>query len=174
MKAGRTEESGRRAAPSLELVGLDFPEGCNIILGQTHFIKSVEDIYEAVAGSVPGAAFGMAFSEASGPRLVRSDGTDLELRRLAEENLMRLGCGHTFMVILSGAWPIQVLGALRQVPEVCGIFCASANPVSVVVARSGGGGGVLGVIDGEAPQAVECEADIEARRELLRRFGYKR
>jgi uncharacterized protein len=161
-------------ALTLESVEITCPEDCNVILGQTHFIKSVEDIYEALAGSAPGSRFGLAFAEASGPRLVRSDGTDLELRRIAEENLLRLGCGHAFLIVLSGVWPIQVLGALRQVPEVCSIFCATANPVSAVVARSERGGGIMGVIDGEPPTAVETPEDVEARKELLRRFGYKR
>jgi adenosine/AMP kinase len=161
-------------ALTLENVEITCPEGCNVILGQTHFIKSVEDIYEALAGSAPGSRFGLAFAEASGPRLVRSDGTDLELCRVAEENLLRLGCGHVFLIVLSGVWPIQVLGALRQVPEVCSIFCATANPVSAVVARSERGGGIMGVIDGEPPTAVETPEDVEARKELLRRFGYKR
>lgn len=158
----------------IELVQLQFPDGANAILGQSHFIKSVEDLYEAVSNTVPGTPFGIAFSEASGPRLVRSDGTDLELQRTAEENLMRVRCGHCFLVILGQAYPIQVLNAIKAVPEVCGIFCATANPVLVVVARSDQGGGILGVIDGEAPTAVEGEADILSRKELLRRFGYKR
>jgi len=160
--------------PVFDLVDLDFPEGCNIILGQSHFIKTVEDLYEALAGTVPGARFGLAFSEASGPRLVRSDGTDLELRRIAEKNLLRLGCGHIFMIALSGVFPIQVLNQVKSVPEVCRIYCATANPVQVMVARSDQGGGVLGVIDGQPPLAVEIEEDIENRIELLRRIGYKR
>ena len=158
----------------IDLVPLEFPEGCNVILGQSHFIKTVEDVYEAVAGTVPGERFGMAFSEASGPRLVRSDGTDTELRRSAEQNMLRLGCGHTFLVILGSAFPIQVLNSLKAVPEVCRIFCATANPVQVAVGRSDQGGGVLGVIDGGPPQAVEIAEDVENRIELLRRFGYKR
>jgi adenosine/AMP kinase len=157
-----------------ELVPLEFPEGCNVILGQSHFIKTVEDVYEAIAGTVPGEKFGMAFSEASGPKLVRSDGTDAELRGLAEQNLLRLACGHTFLVILGSAFPIQVLNAVKAVPEVCRIFCATANPVQVIVGRSPQGGGVMGVIDGESPQAVEIAEDVENRIELLRRFGYKR
>jgi adenosine/AMP kinase len=158
----------------IELVPIEYPEGCNVVIGQTHFIKSLEDLYEAVAGAAPGGRFGLAFAEASGPRLVRSDGTDPELRRIAEENLLRMGCGHVFLLVLSGIWPIQVLGAIRQVPEVCTIFCATANPVGAIVARSAEGGGMLGVIDGEPPTAVEGPEDIEARKELLRRFGYKR
>jgi len=160
--------------PGIELVALDFPEGCNIILGQSHFIKTVEDIYEAVCGTVPGARFGLAFSEASGPRLVRSDGTDLELRSIAEKNLLRLGCGHTFMIVLNGIFPIQILNQVKSVPEVCRIYCATANPLQVIVGRSDQGGGIMGVIDGEPPLAVEIEEDIENRIELLKRIGYKR
>jgi len=160
--------------PLMDVVDLDFPEGCNIILGQSHFIKTVEDLFEAIAGTVPGADFGLAFSEASGPRLVRSDGTSIELRELAERNLLRLGCGHTFMVVLNGVFPIQVLNQIKMVPEVCGIYCATANPVQVIVGRTKQGGGVIGVIDGEPPLAVEIEEDVQNRKELLRRIGYKR
>jgi len=160
--------------PGIELVALDYPEGCNIILGQSHFIKSVEDIYEAVCGTVPGARFGLAFSEASGPRLVRSDGTDLELRSIAEKNLLKLGCGHIFMIVLDGIFPIQILNQVKSVPEVCRIYCATANPLQVIVGRSHQGGGIMGVIDGEPPLAVEIEEDIENRIELLKRIGYKR
>lgn len=160
--------------PVMDVVGLDFPEGCNIILGQSHFIKTVEDLYEAVAGTVPGAEFGLAFSEASGPRLVRSDGTSAELREVAEKNLLRLGCGHTFMIVLNEVFPIQILNQVKTVPEVCGIYCATANPVQVLVGRTDQGGGVMGIIDGEPPLAVEIEEDIQNRRELLRRIGYKR
>ncbi len=158
----------------LDEVALKFPEGCNIILGQSHFIKTVEDLYEAVAGTIPGSPFGLAFSEASGPRLVRSDGNDLELKRIAEENIMAISAGHCFIVVLGDAFPIQVLNAIKAVPEVCRIFCATANPVQVIVARTGQGGGIMGVVDGESPTAVECEEDIQARTELLKRFGYKR
>lgn len=158
----------------LDEVALNFPEGCNIILGQSHFIKTVEDVYEAVAGTIPGSPFGIAFSEASGPRLVRSDGNDLELRRIAEENIMAISAGHCFIVVLGEAFPIQVLNAIKAVPEVCRIFCATANPVQVIVARTDQGGGILGVVDGEPPTAVECDEDINARTELLKRFGYKR
>jgi len=160
--------------PGIELVKLDFPEGCNIILGQSHFIKTVEDLYEAVSGTVPGARFGLAFAEASGPRLVRSDGTDLELRSIAEKNILKLQCGHVFMIVLHGVFPIQILNQVKNVPEVCRIFCATANPVQVIVARSDQGGGIMGVIDGEPPFAVEIEEDIENRIELLKRIGYKR
>lgn len=158
----------------IEAVQLSFPEGCNIILGQSHFIKTVEDLYEAVAGVIPGSPFGIAFSEASGPRLVRSDGNDLELKRIAEENILAISAGHCFMIVLGEAFPIQVLNAIKSVPEVCSIFCATANPVQVIVGRTEQGGGILGVIDGESPTAVECEEDVSARLELLKRFGYKR
>ncbi len=158
----------------IEAVQLSFPEGCNIILGQSHFIKTVEDLYEAVAGVIPGSPFGIAFSEASGPRLVRSDGNDLELKRIAEENIQAISAGHCFLIVLGEAFPIQVLNAIKTVPEVCSIFCATANPVQVIVGRTEQGGGILGVIDGESPTAVECEEDVSARLELLKRFGYKR
>ncbi len=158
----------------IEAVQLSFPEGCNIILGQSHFIKTVEDLYESVAGVIPGSPFGIAFSEASGPKLVRSDGNDLELKRIAEENILAISAGHCFMIVLGEAFPIQVLNAIKTVPEVCSIFCATANPVQVIVGRTEQGGGILGVIDGESPTAVECEEDVSARLELLKRFGYKR
>ena len=159
---------------SFEQIQLRFPEGCNIILGQSHFIKTVEDIYESITGTLPGEKFGLAFAEASGPKLVRSDGTDLELKHVAEENILRLGCGHVFMVVLSRAYPIQVLPGIKNVPEVCRIYCASANQVQVIVGRTQQGGGILGVVDGEAPLAVEIEEDVESRIELLKRIGYKR
>ncbi len=160
--------------PEIELVEIDFPEGCNIILGQSHFIKTVEDIYEAVNGTVPGARFGLAFAEASGPRLVRSEGTDLELRSVAEKNILKLGCGHVFIIVMNGIFPVQILNQVKNVPEVCRIYCATANPLQVMVGRSRQGGGVMGVIDGESPLAVEIEEDIENRVELLKRLGYKR
>ncbi len=158
----------------LESVRLQFPEECNIILGQSHFIKTVEDLYEAVAGTLPGTPFGLAFSEASGQCLVRSDGNDLELKKVAEDNILRIAAGHCFIIVLAKAFPIQVLPAVRAVPEVCGIFCATANPVEVIVVRTDQGGGILGVVDGEPPTAVECREDVDARLELLKRFGYKR
>ena len=159
---------------SLEQIQLEFPEGCNVILGQSHFIKTIEDVYEAITGTLPGEKFGLAFAEASGPKLVRSDGTDLELQQIAEKNILRLGCGHVFIVVLGRAYPIQVLPRIKDVPEVCRIYCASANPLQVIVARTEQGGGILGVVDGEAPLAVEIEEGIESRIELLKRIGYKR
>lgn len=159
---------------SIEAVDLTYPEGCNIILGQSHFIKTVEDLYEVISASIPGSPFGLAFSEASGPCLIRSDGNDLELKRIAEENLVAISSGHCFIIVLGEAFPIQVLDRIKAVPEVCNIFCATANSVQVLVARTEQGGGILGVIDGESPTAVECEEDVSARIELLKRFGYKR
>ncbi|OPX28581.1 MAG: adenosine monophosphate-protein transferase [Gemmatimonadaceae bacterium 4484_173] len=159
---------------NMEAVDLKFPEGCNIILGQSHFIKTVEDLFEVVSASIPGSPFGLAFSEASGPRLIRSDGNDLELKKIAEDNLLRIAAGHCFIIVLGEAFPIQILDRIKAVPEVCSIFCATANPVQVLVARTLQGGGILGVIDGEPPTAVECEEDVNARVELMKRFGYKR
>lgn len=158
----------------LKNIQLEFPEGCNIILGQSHFIKTVTDLYETLAGIIPGSPFGLAFSEASGPCLIRSDGTDLELKKIAEENISRIAAGHCFLIILGEAYPIQVLNAIKMVPEVCNIFCATANPVQVIVAKSEQGRGIMGVIDGFSPTAAECQDDVNARLELLKRFGYKR
>lgn len=158
----------------ISLVSVDVPEGINIIIGQSHFIKSVEDIYEALVNSVPGIKFGFAFCESSGPRLVRRDGTDKELVNLAGKNALKIGAGHSFIILLEGAYPINVLNALKHVPEVCNIFCATANPAKVVVARSENGSGILGVIDGGAPVGVESEKDVYERRAFLRKIGYKR
>lgn len=159
---------------TIEVVQINFPEGCNIILGQSHFIKTVEDIYEAIAGTVPGGKFGIAFAEASGPCLVRSDGTDIELKEIAEKNILKLGCGHSFLIVLGNLFPIQVLDRIRSVPEICRIFCATANPVQVLIFRTTQGAGILGVVDGSPPTAVETDQDVESRIEMLKRFGYKR
>lgn len=158
----------------LQLVPVEIPENCNIIIGQTHFIKSVEDIYEAVAGTVPGAMFGVAFCEASGARLVRMDGTDQGLIDAASKNAMAIGAGHSFVVVLGNCYPINVLNAIKSVPEVCGIFCATANKVKVVVACDGEQRGIIGVLDGEKPLGLEKEADRQWRRDFLRKIGYKR
>lgn len=157
----------------LSLVALEMPPDLNVILGQTHFIKSVEDLHEALVTAVPGAKFGLAFCEASGPRLVRWSGTDDALIDLARRNAQAIGAGHSFLVFLRDCFPINVLPAIRQVPEVCRIFCATANAVQVVVADTRQGRGILGVIDGEPPLGVEDEADIAERKALLRKFGYK-
>ena len=158
----------------LESVRMQFPSDTNIIVGQSHFIKTVEDLYEAVVGTVPQAKFGLAFNEASGPCLVRSDGNDDELKAAAIRNAQAVGAGHVFVLVIRNAYPINLLKALRNVDEVCSIFCATANPVEVVIARTDQGRGVMGVIDGNSPKGVESAADINARKELLRKFGYKR
>jgi adenosine/AMP kinase len=156
-----------------ETVRLTIPENSNLILGQSHFIKTAEDLYEAMAGTAPGSKFGIAFSEASGPCLVRCEGNDPDLINAARENSLALGCGHTFIILLREAFPINVLNAVKAVQEVCSIFCATANPVEVVVARTEQGGGIMGVIDGSMPKGAESEKDVAERRGMLRKFGYK-
>jgi len=158
----------------MKAVAMEFPANANIIVGQSHFIKTVEDIYEAVSGTVPQAKFGLAFNESSGACLTRSDGNDEALCQAAIRNAQALGCGHTFVLILQDAYPINVLNALRNVPEVCSIFCATANPVEMVIAQSEQGRGVLGVIDGSSPKGIERQEDVAWRHDLLRKIGYKR
>jgi uncharacterized protein len=158
----------------LTAVRLEIPEGANLILGQTHFIKSVEDLYEALVTTVPQMKFGIAFNEASGPCLTRVDGNDDGLKAIAARNATAIGAGHIFVIVMRDGYPINVLGRIKDVPEVCSIFCATANPVEAVVAVSELGRGVLGVIDGSPPKAVETDDDAKARREFLRRIGYKR
>ncbi len=158
----------------LKTVAIDKPEEMNFILGQSHFIKTVEDIHEALVTAVPGIAFGLAFCEASGPCLVRWSGTNEELIALAQKNAQAIGAGHSFIVMLgTGFYPINVLGAIRQTPEVCRIFCATANPTEVIVAETELGRGIVGVIDGASPKGIEAEADIQHRKEFLRMIGYK-
>jgi adenosine/AMP kinase len=157
----------------LKVIGISKPEDVNLILGQSHFIKTVEDLHEALVGAVPGIRFGLAFCESSGPALVRWSGTDDELTELARTTMRELGTGHAFLILLRDAFPINVLPAVRAVQEVCGIYCASANPVQVVVAETEQGRGILGVIDGFHTQGIETEQDIAERKALLRRFGYK-
>ncbi len=158
----------------LKTVPLEIPEGGNLILGQTHFIKSVEDIYEAIVNTVPQMKFGVAFNEASGPCLIRVDGNDDALKAVAVRNASALAAGHVFVVAMREGFPINVLGGIKNVPEVCSIYCATANPAQAVVAESEQGCGVLGVIDGFRPQGVETAADAEKRRAFLRMIGYKR
>ena len=158
----------------LKLVPLEIPEGGNLILGQSHFIKTVEDIYEAIVTAVPQMKFGVAFNEASGPCLTRVDGNDDALKSLAQRNASALAAGHVFVVAMREGYPINVLGRIKDVPEVCSIFCATANPVQVVVAESEQGRGVLGVIDGSSPLGVEGPEAAEKRRAFLRMIGYKR
>jgi adenosine/AMP kinase len=155
-------------------VRIDKPEMINFILGQTHFIKTVEDVHEALVGAVPGIRFGLAFCEASGACLVRCSGTDAGLVELAQKNALALGAGHSFIVFLGdGFFPVNVLNALKLVPEVCRIFCATANPTEVVIAQTDQGRGILGVVDGASPKGVEAEADVAWRKNLLRQIGYK-
>lgn len=158
----------------LKAIRMEFPADANIIVGQSHFIKTVEDLYEAVATTVPQAKFGVAFNESSGPCLTRSEGNDQALRDAAVRNAQALASGHTFVLLIRDAYPINVLNAIRNVPEVCSIFCATANPVEVIVARSEQGQGVLGVIDGNSPKGVEGQADVAQRHDFLRKIGYKR
>jgi len=158
----------------LKSVRLDIPENANIILGQSHFIKTVEDIYEAIVTAVPQMKFGVAFNEASGPCLTRVDGNDLELKANAVKNAQAIAAGHTFIIVMRDGFPINILGRIKDVPEVCGIFCATANPVEVIVAESEQGRGILGVIDGSSPKGVENESETEQRRGFLRMIGYKR
>jgi adenosine/AMP kinase len=158
---------------NLTTVRIEKPEEVNLILGQAHFIRTVEDLEEAVATSVPGAKFGLAFCESSGPRLVRHGGTDPELEDLAVRNMRAVGAGHCFLLLLGNLFPIHCLRAVREVPEVCRIFCATANPVEVVVAETEQGRGVLGVIDGGAPLGVEGPEEIAKRKAFLRMIGLK-
>lgn len=154
-------------------VTMDIPDGANIIIGQSHFIKTAEDLYEVMINAVPGIKFGIAFCEASGPCLVRAEGNDTALRDVAIQNARNIAAGHTFVILMKGAFPVNVLNAIKSCPEVCSIFCATANPLQVLVAETEQGRGVLGVIDGYCPKGVENEKDIQERRQFLRKIGYK-
>lgn len=158
----------------LKAIRLEIPENGNIILGQSHFIKTVEDIYEAITSTVPQMKFGIAFNEASGACLTRVEGNDEELKQVAVRNATAVGAGHTFHIALRDGYPINILGRIKDVPEVCAIFCATANPVEVIVAETEQGRGVLGVVDGSSPKGVEGEEDVTWRHGLLRKIGYKR
>jgi uncharacterized protein len=155
------------------VVNIHNPNFVNCIFGQSHFIKTVEDLHEALISSVPNIQFGLAFCEASGERLIRTSGTNPDLIKLASENAEIIGCGHTFIIFLGNAFPINVLGAIKAVPEVVTVFCATANPLQVVVAETDQGRGVMGVIDGEKPLGIEDEAGIFKRKEFIRKIGYK-
>lgn len=157
----------------LKIVKVEKPDEVNLILGQSHFIKTVEDLYEALVGSMSQIKFGLAFCESSGACKVRSEGNDPELKKLAEDNLFKIGAGHSFLVLLKDAYPINVLNAVKNVPEVCQVFSATANPVEVVVAETAQGRGILGVIDGLKPKGIETKEDISWRHEFLRKIGYK-
>lgn len=157
----------------IKVVEVDNPRELNLVLGQAHFIKSVEDLHEALVTAVPGIKFGIAFCEASGPALVRYSGTDQKLIDLAVGNAEEIGAGHVFIIFLDGTFPINVLNRIKQVPEVCSIYCATANAVQVVIAETEKGRGILGVVDGVSPKGVETETDIAERKSFLRKIGYK-
>ncbi len=157
----------------LSSVAIEKPDDINFILGQSHFIKTVEDLHEVIVQTVPQMKFGIAFCEASGACLVRRTGNDAELIALAEKNASALACGHCFIIFMSEGFPINILNAVKAVPEVCGVYCATANPAEVIVADTGMGRAILGVVDGQRPKGVETDADAEARKQLLRKFGYK-
>jgi adenosine/AMP kinase len=157
----------------VETVKILAPEGCNLILGSAHFIKTVEDLHESLVNSVPGIKFGIGFCESSGPCLVRHSGNDPELEKLASEKAFELACGHCFLIFVRGAYPINVLNAIKHVPEVCSIFCATANPVEVIVAETEQGRGILGVVDGFRSRGIEGPREEAERKEFLRKIGYK-
>jgi adenosine/AMP kinase len=164
----------QEAEMDLVTVNIEKPENVNFILGQSHFIKTVEDIHETLVSSVPGIRFGVAFCEASGKCLVRWSGTDAEMIALAQRNALSIGAGHSFLIFLAeGYYPVNVLNAIKNVPEVCRIFCATANPTKVIVTDDGEGRGIMGVIDGQKPQGIEAESDIAWRKGFLRQIGYK-
>jgi adenosine/AMP kinase len=157
----------------LHVVGIEKPDDVQVLVGQSHFIKTVEDLHEALAGSASAIQFGVAFCESSGPRLIRHGGNDQQLEQLAVKNAQAVSAGHSFVVLLRGAFPIHVLRAVREVPELVGLFCASGNPVEVIVAETASGRGILGVVDGGTPLGVEGDAEIAERKAMLRRFGLK-
>ena len=157
----------------LKIVKIDPPQDCNIILGMAHFIKTAEDLYEALVNAVPTIKFGIGFCEASGPFLVRREGNDAELQRLAAEKALEIACGHSFIVYLKNAYPINVLDKIKKAPEVCTIFAATANPLEIIIAETAQGRGIIGVIDGSKSKGVETEENLKERRDFLRKIGYK-
>ena len=157
----------------IKTVVIEKPADMNFILGQAHFIKTVEDLYEAIVQTVPQMKFGIGFCESSGPALVRSAGNDPQLMELASRNALALSCGHAFIIFMEGGFPINILNTIKNVPEVCQVFCATANSVDVMVAESAQGRGILGVIDGVKTRGIETDADVHARKEFLRKIGYK-
>lgn len=157
----------------MKTVAMQIPDRSNIIIGQTHFIKTVEDLYEVMMNALPGIKFGIAFCEASGPCLVRAEGNDGSLRESAIQNARNIGAGHTFVILMKEAFPVNVLNAVKACQEVCAVFCATANPVQVIVAETEQGRGILGVIDGYSPKGVEDEKDVQNRKQFLRKIGYK-
>jgi adenosine/AMP kinase len=172
---GANPERRKQEEGDMELksVALEIPEGTNVILGQSHFIKTIEDLYEAVVNTVPKSRFGLAFCEASGACLIRLEGNDEELKKVACRNAEAVAAGHTFVMILQEAYPINILNAIKSCPEVCSIFCATANPVEIIIAETSQGRGVMGVIDGSTPQGIEGPTDVQWRKNLLRKIGYK-
>ena len=157
----------------MKTVTMQIPDGANIIIGQTHFIKTAEDLYEVMINAVPGIKFGIAFCEASGPCLVRAEGNDSSLRESAIQNALNIGAGHAFVILMKEAFPVNVLNAIKACLEVCSVFCATANPVQVIVAETAQGRGILGVIDGYSPKGVEDEKEIQNRKQFVRTIGYK-
>lgn len=157
----------------LSVVRIEKPEPTNFILGQSHFIKTVEDIHEAVVQTVPGMKFGLGFCESSGPALVRYTGNDRTLIELAKQNALNLGCGHCFILFMENGFPINILNTIKSIPEVCHVYCATANPVEVIIAETDQGRGILGVIDGLKSKGIESDADIKFRKDFLRKIGYK-
>jgi len=157
----------------IKTVVMEIPEGANIIIGQTHFIKTAEDLYEVMVNAVPGIKFGIAFCEASGPCLVRAEGNDSTLKEVAIRNAASIAAGHTFIILMKKAFPVNVLNSVKACPEVCSIYCATANPVQVIVAETELGRGIMGVIDGYCPKGVETEKDVQDRKHFLRKIGYK-
>ena len=157
----------------LKTVKIDPPKDCNTILGQGHFIKTAEDLYEALVNSVPNIQFGLGFCESSGPCLVRHEGNDADLRRLAAEKAFEIGCGHSFLIYIKNAYPLNVLDKIKKVPEVCTIYAATANPLEVIIAETEQGRGIIGVVDGSKSKGIETDKDILERREFLRKIGYK-
>jgi adenosine/AMP kinase len=159
--------------PEFKIVKIEVPEDCNVVLGMSHFIKTIEDLYEALVNAVPNIKFGLGFCESSGPCLVRHEGTDPELRQLAARKALEIGCGHSFIIFLKNAYPINVLDKVKKVPEVCTVYAATANPLEVIVAETEQGRGIIGVVDGSRSKGIESEEDIKTRKEFLRKIGYK-
>jgi len=157
----------------IKTVAIDKPEDMNIILGQAHFIKTVEDLHEAIVTTAPNMRFGIAFCESSGPALVRYSGNDETLEEIARTNALAVGAGHSFLIVMTGGFPVNILNAVKSVPEICRVFCATANPVEVVVADTEAGRAILGVVDGVRPKGIEAAGDIEQRKSFLRKIGYK-
>ena len=157
----------------LKTVKIEPPKDCNTILGMAHFIKTAEDLYEALVNSVPNIQFGLGFCESSGPCLVRHEGNDVELRRLAAEKAFEIGCGHSFLIFIKNAYPLNVLDKIKKVPEVCTVYAATANPLEVIIAETAQGRGIIGVVDGLKSKGIETEEDLAERRQFLRKIGYK-